>query len=150
MTISNTDQTVLVLRACHGERESRDGFKYPASGPVAAPDWADDGACGHGLHGWLWGQGDLATCDYWQAATSWLVIEVAAADVRELNGKVKFPRGNVIFCGDRHEAANLIAARVPLDTAVMFRQAQAGDGGTATVGDGGTATAGDGGTATAG
>ena len=63
---------------------------------------------------------------------------------------MKFRVGKVVFAGSRGEAANVVAARAPAGTHVMFSTATAGYGGTATAGDGGTATAGYGGTATAG
>jgi hypothetical protein len=130
-------------------------FKYPESGLVECPDWQDDDNCGHGLHGWLWGAGELRSCDYWNdEGAKWLVVEVATADLRhgsgDLVGKCKFRRGNVVFCGARDEAVKLITERAPAGTPILFGTATAGDRGTATAGDRGTATAGDRGTATAG
>jgi hypothetical protein len=130
-------------------------FKYPESGPVECPDWQDDDNCGHGLHGWLWGAGDLRSCDYWDTdGAKWLVIEVDPSDLRhgsgDLVGKCKFRRGEVVFCGSRDEAVKFITERAPFGTPILFGTATAGDRGTATAGDGGTAMAGDGGTAMAG
>jgi hypothetical protein len=130
-------------------------FKYPESGPVECPDWQDDDNCGHGLHGWLWGAGDLRSCDYWDTeGAKWLVIEVDPSDLRhgsgDLVGKCKFRRGEVVFCGSRDEAVKFITEQAPAGTPILFGTATAGDRGTATAGDRGTATAGHDGTATAG
>jgi hypothetical protein len=124
---------------------SRNGFVWPESGPVECPPtdpndpdahWDPSPKCGNGLHGWLWGIGDLgATCGYWNADdTKWLVVEVAASDIVDLDGEVKFPRGTVVFCGKREEAVRLIAEHAPVGTPVMFGTATAGYSGTATAG----------------
>ena len=141
-------EIVLVLRCVHADMTSRNGFRWPELGEVSAPDWAPTKECGQGLHGWLWGAGNLAgTCDYWSGETTrWLVVEVPRADLVDLDGKVKYPRGVVVFCGPRDEAVSLIVQHAPAGTPIMFGTATAGDRGTATAGDGGTATAGDRGT----
>ena len=154
------NETVFVLRVVKADMTSRRNpdiqgsapFVWPESGPVEAPDWRDNDECGWGLHGWLWGAGDLTgSCLYWNAeGVKWLVVEVKKDDVRNLNRKIKFPRGNVVFCGARDEAVKYITERAPAGTPVIFGTATAGEGGTATAGYAGTATAGEGGTATAG
>ena len=131
---------VLVLRTCAPDMTAHGGFKWPTSGKVSAPDWQDDGECGHGLHGLLLGEGDGALLN-WDEHAKWLVVEVNKADIRELNWKVKFPEGKVVFCGDRLGATSYLAERSSGHAVV---------GGTATAGDAGTATAGYEGTATAG
>jgi hypothetical protein len=86
-----------------------------------------------------------------------LVVEVDEEDVVPLGDKVKFPKGTVIYCGNRYGATQLIADKGK-GTAIVGHNAVAGDcgtaiagyKGTATVGDEGTATAGDEGTATVG
>jgi len=139
---------VLILRTCNSDMTSYEGFVWPESGPVVAPDWRDDDECGHGLHGLLWGEGYshhlLPFAD-----AKWLVVEVERSSVRDLGGKCKFPCGEVSLCGSREEAVNYIQRAAP-DAAVCFGTATAGYRGTAIVGDDGTATAGDDGTATAG
>jgi hypothetical protein len=144
-------ELVLVMRCCRGDMTSRNGFLWPESGAVSAPDWKDNKECGSGLHGWLWGAGSINTCDYHaEGGVRWLVVEVAREEIIDLDGKVKFPRGNVVFVGQAHDAAALIAEHAPAGTPIIGGTATAGDGGTATAGDGGTATAGYRGTATAG
>ena len=141
---------VWVLRVVRADMTSRDGFRWPTSGPVEAPDWSPTAECGRGLHGWMRGEGDGSTAPpyAWEPDARWLVVEVAKADVIDLGGKVKFPRGTVVMCGARLEATTAIAQAYP-GAIVVGGTATAGDCGTATAGYGGTATAGYGGTATA-
>jgi hypothetical protein len=81
----------------------------------------------------------------------WQVVEVAADEIVDLGGKIKFPRGRVLLTTpDTKEATDLVLSRAPAETVCHYGTATAGDGGTATAGYGGTATAGDRGTATAG
>ena len=171
-------KTALVLRCCAPDMTSRNGFKWPGVGEEAiAPDWIKNTECGNGLHGWLYGQGDHSSADYWQReGAKWLVIEVDESSIVMLGGKCKFPRGVVRFVGEKHEAAayliehELRAANVAVigasltvgdaqtvmvgalgtATAGAFGTATAGYSGTATAGYSGTATAGAFGTATAG
>jgi hypothetical protein len=139
--------TVLVLRTCKPDMSSTNGFVWPESGPVAAPDWNPFPQCGHGLHGALWGCGDGSLLN-WDPDAKWLVVEVEESDIVDLSGKVKYPRGSVLYAGDRQTATQMVYDRRP--GPVIGLQITAGDGGTATAGYRGTATAGDRGTATAG
>ena len=154
--------TELILRTCNADMTSRNGFKWPRSGYVAAPDWNPEPECGGGLHGFLRGEGGGGLAD-WSSDAVWLVAEIET--YVDLVDKVKFPAAHVIFAGSRLEAAAIIKARYP-DAAVIganvavedrrvavvgyLGTATAGNWGTATAGDDGTATAGDDGTATAG
>ena len=142
-------KTCLVLRTCHADMTSYNGFRWPESGPVEAPDWSPVEMYGHGLHGFKWGegQGDLAD---WSPEAKWLVVEVEESTIVDLDGKVKFPRGVVVHCGDRISATAYLAEHGGAGRAIVGGTATAGYRGTATAGDRGTATAGDGGTATAG
>jgi len=143
------DGKALVLRTCNAELQAHGGFQWPESGPVSCPDWDPKPKCGNGLHGLLWGQGDGDLVS-WNAEAKWMVVEVEAAACVELSGKVKFPSGTVIFCGDRLGATALVAQHAPAGTSIVGGTATAGTWGTATAGYSGTATAGDRGTATAG
>ena len=164
----------LVLRTSDVNRISHNGFQWPESGPVEAPDWNQEPICGGGLHGALWGEGNGSLFN-WDGDATWQVVEVLEKDIVDLEGKVKFPRGNVIFSGDQQGATNFILANGVFGRAVIgagvsnlspynhvlagykgtatagdYGKATAGFGGTANVGDWGTANAGEGGTATAG
>jgi hypothetical protein len=163
-------KTALVLRCCNSDMSSKNGFVWPGVGGIAiAADWKDDGECGSGLHGWLYGQGDHQTSDYWSYPDAkWLVVEVEFSEIRMLGGKCKFQSGRVVFVGEKSEAAEYIVTNETYasDVAVIghikqggemalvsvgaLGTATAGDSGTATAGYSGTATAGDSGTATAG
>jgi hypothetical protein len=102
-----------VLRTCKADLTSHSGFQWPASGPVACPDWSPVADCGNGLHGLLMGAG---AADYLSSDSDakWLVAEVFADEVVDIDRKVKFPRttqNGVVFCGDRDGAIADILAR---------------------------------------
>jgi hypothetical protein len=88
---------VLVLRTCDANMRSRSGqFQWASVGEITvAPDWSPAKECGNGLHGWLWGSGDWSLKEKGQDVT-WLVIEVDADKVVDLDGKVKFPSGRTL------------------------------------------------------
>ena len=141
---TNSDGNVLVLRTCNADLTSYGGFKWPESGNVECPDWKPTKECGNGLHGWLWGEGEGSLAN-WGADAKWLVVRIAKDTVIDLGGKVKFPAGEVIYCGDRNGATEFLAANGGDGRAIIGGTATAGYRGTATAGDGGTATAGYGG-----
>ncbi|HFH3959929.1 TPA: hypothetical protein ACGJ0W_003730 [Pseudomonas aeruginosa] len=158
-----SQETALVLRTCSADLTSRGGFQWPdkIGAVVEAPDWEKDNKCGHGLHGWLFGQGDHGcSSTVGEADAKWLVVEVGLSDLIALGGKVKFPCCTIRHIGDRASATQFLIANEPraAGVAVIGATLQAGDKelcqvgayGTATAGDEGTATAGDEGTATAG
>ena len=144
-----TAKTVYVLRTCNADLTSYNGFRWPASGRVTAPDWKPTNDCGNGLHGLLWGEGHGGHLSP-DADARWLVIGVAEDSLIDLIGKVKFPKGEVVFCGDREDAIADIIQRGADPSKVCYNRVHAGHYGTATAGPGGTATAGDHSTATAG
>ncbi|SQC75661.1 Ice nucleation protein [Pseudomonas aeruginosa] len=158
-----SQETALVLRTCSADLTSHGGFQWPdkIGAVVEAPDWKKDNRCGHGLHGWLFGQGDHdCSGTVGDADAKWLVVEVGLSDLIALGGKVKFPRCTIRHIGDRASATQFLIANEPraAGVAVIGATLQAGDKelcqvgayGTATAGNEGTATAGDWGTATAG
>ena len=141
----------LVMRTCAADMTSYKGvFRWPESGPVEAPDWKPTAVCGNGLHGLLWGEG----CGEWLAiddpTAKWLAVEIDPTTAINLDGKVKFQRGVVVFVGDRNSAPQWLSEHGGAGRAIVSGTATAGDIGTATAGDRGTATAGYSGTATAG
>ena len=150
---------VLALRVCAAGGISHRGFRWPteAGGIVEPVRWDPAPTCGDGLHGWLWGAGDIRAASdavYLSPDSLWYVLEIAAADLVEVTesggGKIKCRRCRVVFVGARDEAVKLIAAHAPPGTVALFGTATAGYRGTATAGYRGTATAGNSGTATAG
>lgn len=143
------DGRVLVLRTCEVDMTSRNGFVWPESGAVEAPDWDPTPKCGGGLHGLPWGvgMGDLLGPLY----LKWLVVAVDPQDIVVIDdAKVKFPRGEVVFVGERSNAISYLLSHGASGLPVCFATASVGDYGTALVGYCGTATAGDYGTAVAG
>jgi hypothetical protein len=161
-------QRVYALRTCNAALQSYNGFQWPASGKVSAPDWEKSTRCGQGLHGLLAGAGNAELLD-WSPDAVWMIVDITeaykAGDVIDLQGKVKFPACEIAHKGDQRSATQfLIDAGItgPIvgafitagvrgtATAGVRGTATAGDSGTATAGDSGTATAGDSGTATAG
>ena len=149
MKKAKAQETVYVLRTCDKDMKAYGGFVWPRSGPVCAPDWEKTTRCGNGLHGLMWGSGDVSRLSFAQDAV-WMVVAVDKATIVDLGDKVKFPSGEVVFCGDRPSAVAEIVARGADSSRVVYYTATAGYGGTATAGYGGTATAGECGTATAG
>ena len=144
-----TPGTVLILRTCDSKLQSYGGFQWPESGVVVASDWTPSAQCGNGLHGLLWGEGDGGLLR-WTPEARWLVIEVPEGSTIDLAGKVKFPRGVVVFCGERIDAIAYMKAHGAVGRCIVGDTVAAGDRGTATADYHGTATAGDLGTATAG
>ena len=147
------------------------GFKWPV-GPdavgqtVTAPDWDPNSACGGGLHGLLWGQGEFLTLNQDAHLIEWQVVEVApGSPVVDLGGKVKTQSVIIRYSGPSPiEACAFLKQHRPEGIVPSFDAvgdgetatvgdcgcALAGKGGTAITGEGGYAAAGDGGTATAG
>ena len=133
-------QHVLVLRCCRADMTSHGGFRWPESGPVEAPDWSPIAECGQGLHGWLWGEGDVTAAGnvHELPDARWLVVRVLVADIVDLHGKVKYQRGEVVLCGTASEATDYILAHGGTGRAIIRATATAGYAGTATAGYAGT------------
>ena len=140
----NTKKYALVLRACNADMSSKNGFIWPTSGPVEAPDWVPTDECGNGLHGWLHGHGDGSVSDYWLDDCKWLVVKVKNKHIIDLEGKVKFKKGTVVFCGDRKGATDYILANdlIAPTKPVIGAFITTGDHGTSTIGDHGTSISG--------
>jgi hypothetical protein len=99
----------------------------------------------------LWGAGDAQNCCYWGEDVKWLVVEVLKSEVVDIDGqKVKFPKGNVVFCGTLPDAAKLLSTRAPHGTPITGGAANAGYMGAANAGYMGAANAGYMGAANAG
>jgi hypothetical protein len=138
----------LVLRTCKADMTSYEGFQWPSEGIVEAPDWDPDPHCGHGLHGFLRGEGDGRLAD-WDADAKWLVLEVDADTIVDLQGKVKFPRADVVHVGDRLSATSYLQEQ-GLKGEIIGATSTSGDLGTSVSGDRGTSTSGYRGTSTSG
>lgn len=142
---------VLVLRCVREDMSSSLMFYWPVIGSVECEDWDSKPVCGNGLHGWLWGEGDIYMCPYWKIQTNkWLVVEVDSTSIVQLDGKVKFPKGKVVLCGTQDEASMYVYNRAPSESAVMLAKVSVGDHKSVRVGMHGTATSGHYGTSIAG
>jgi len=147
---ASEEKYVLVLRTCAANLSSSHGFVWPQSGFVEAPDWKPTKDCGNGLHGFLWGEGDGTLAD-WSKDAKWLVVRVPEKDIIDLVGKVKFRRGEVVFCGDRNGATKyLLAAPEGRGRAIIGASVDSSYSGKSTSGYSGTSTSGDYGTSTSG
>ena len=127
----------LVLRTCDADMTAHGGFKWPESGPVECPDWKAVALCGNGLHGLLWGEGDGSLVN-WSDDAKWLVVEVEQKTIVELDGKVKFPRGIVVACGDRLLATSFLIEHLTQAAKVVGCSINKGNRSTLTGGDGST------------
>jgi len=143
-----TPEIVYVLRTCNPDMTSYGGFRWPESGPVEAPDWDASPHCGNGLHGFFWGEGDGGLAS-WDENAKWLVVAVESSTIVDIGGKVKFPRGEVVFVGNRFDATQRIRA-LGARGAVVGITLTGGDRATLTGGDRATLTGGDGATLTGG
>jgi len=129
------------------------GFKWPESGPVEAPDWEPTYECGHGLHGLPWGVGGSEYLN-WDEEAKWLVVEAKDDEVLtgqgDLTAKCKFPRGNVVYCGERKGATDYILDNGGEGKPVVGAIREGGDRSTITSGSLSTITSGDRSTITSG
>ena len=147
--MDHDNRYVLILRTCKSDMTSHNGFVWPESGPVECPNWNPEPVCGGGLHGWLWGEGN-GVLGNWSKNAKWLVVRVLASDVVDLDGKVKFPRGEVVYCGPRFDATAYLAANGGAGKAVIGIALTGGHGSTLTGGDDSALTGGHGSTLTGG
>jgi len=138
----------LVLRTCDSDMTSFDGFKWPNEGDVEAPDWDPEPKFGHGLHGLLHGcgNGNLLSGNH---DAKWLVVKILKGTSIDLKGKVKFPKGTVVYAGTKKEAVKIITEAYPGEP-VAFAARHSGDNGVSISGDYGVSTSGNDGTSTSG
>ncbi len=106
--MSDEQKTVLVLRTSDKDGTAYGGFKWPESGIVECPDWKENSECGNGLHGILWPEGNWSDIKEYDEAI-WQVVKVLESDIVKIEGKVKFPRGEVVYSGEFAIAFNMIA-----------------------------------------
>lgn len=102
----------LMLRACHqenGKLLAYRRFRWKRKGLVVAPDWSPAKYCGNGLHGLLWGQGNLNLLE----GSVFMAVEIDEARAIDLNGKIKVPAGFVLKTGKLKDVCSFIASRAP-------------------------------------
>ena len=97
---------VLCLRVNAADMSSfwRPSFVWPSEGEVVAPDWDPKPVCGYGLHGLVWGQGDIGLFGS-RANPKWIVFEAELEEGVNLGDKYKFPRGRVVHVSDEVSSA---------------------------------------------
>ncbi len=117
----------VMVRTVNADMTSYGGFVWPESGPVECPDWDPTPSCGHGLHGLLDGVGDYSLLSDAPDA-KWLIVEVDRDEAVNINGKVKVPRGEVVYCGDMRGALTRMSIE-------WRRLAEEADEGSCTTGD---------------
>jgi len=104
----STPDLVRILKTVNADMTAYNGFVWPESGIVTCPDWSPSKTCGNGLHGLLDGYGNSSFLNKSPDA-KWLVLEVERSLVVEIDDeKVKVPSANVIYCGDREGAFELL------------------------------------------
>jgi hypothetical protein len=113
-------ETSFVLRVCRNDGSSHYGFKWPlqVGASVEASDWSAYATCGHGLHGWLHGDGDpsLASKYLNHYNALWYVLEVETESLVTIECspfKCKFPRAVVRFIGSLQEARAFLLEHDP-------------------------------------
>ena len=147
--LNRAKNEVLVLKRCITSNRSFGGFTYPNKGKIVeALDWEDNNDCGNGLHGWTenhWGyySNDLRG--------NWVVIKVDKNDgFVELDDKVKFRKGIVVYNGESLDRAKSIMLKEQPNMIFHCDDQTAGDNSTQRAGDSSTQTAGYGSTQRAG
>jgi len=130
------EQHAYILRCCDKDLRSHGGFQWPGQGLVEASNWNPKAECGQGLHGWLWGEGDVSASGstHEDPESIWIVARVMKSEIVELGGKVKFPRAWVEFVGTREAAVDRMCELAGSGRAIIYSTATAGDLGTATAG----------------
>jgi hypothetical protein len=131
-----------MLRTCDKNMRAYNGFVWPESGPVSAPDWNPEPVCGGGLHGLLMGIGDISHLSR-DSDAKWFVVAVDSGSVVDLDDKVKVPSGNVVYCGDRDGAVSFLVQNGGDVTKIPFTYQRCGYRSTLTGGNVSTLTGGD-------
>ena len=145
---------VLVLKNCNEDGTTYNGYKWPESGHVVAPEWDGKPSCiGGGFFGWKWGAGSFLG----ESRPAFMVLEVDDANLIEFDGKCKFSECVVLYMGGQIGAINLLKAHpdYPKDNILNFditdkQFVASGHWSTQTAGHGSTQTAGYWSTQTAG
>ena len=105
---NENEKTVLVLRTSDKDGKAHGGFQWPESGMVECSDWKNNAECGNGLHGILWPEGDWSNIKNYDEEI-WQVVKVKESDIVKIGGKVKFPRGEVVYSGGMAIAFTMVA-----------------------------------------
>lgn len=150
----------LVVQICGTDLADVDvaeGFHWPKPGQVECPhvdctDWNPDPKSDSGFRGLLWGVGmEHDFIRMWDKDDQWVVVLVDEADlIVYLHNEVRYPRGEVVFCGDRKGATDYILANGGAGKAVVGAFVSVGDCQMAVSGVSGASTSGFGGISVSG
>ena len=96
-TYSLPEGKVLALKILYANGQSyHNKFQYPGVGhTVSAPDWMPSEDCGQGLHGYLWGHGDI-TVSLYNPGELLLYQVHEVGEYISLTGKIKYPSALVV------------------------------------------------------
>lgn len=98
---------VLGLRTVSKKHLSYNGFRWPSSGKVTAPDWDATPRCGGGLHALLGGIGNGGLLNL-EADAIWQAVWIDEDKIVDLDGKVKFPWCKIACEGTREEVVRFM------------------------------------------
>jgi hypothetical protein len=145
MELKLTSTEILVLRDVRSDMTSYNGFKWPESGYVEAPEWMDTDTCGNGLHGLPWGEGGdyrIGGSDAKQLLVKVDTVKGYRHGTGDMTDKCKFHSGEVVFCGSLKDATDILQIYAPANTRINWATQTAGDASTQTAGNASTQTAG--------
>lgn len=88
---------VLALKILYSNRQSaHNKFQYPEVGEIVTdPNWDSNPECGNGLHGYLWGHGDISVSLYMPGGDHLYQIHEVGEHVC-LRDKIKYPSALVV------------------------------------------------------
>ena len=91
------ENKVPALKIRYANRKSaHNDFQYPEVGEtVKAPDWRPTNDCGYGLHGYLWGEGDITVSLYNPGEVNLFQVHEVGEFI-SMPGKIKYPSALVI------------------------------------------------------
>ena len=98
---------ILVARLTKADLTSQNNFVYPKSGIVVCEDFRPTNKCGHGLHGFENGVGELnsSVCPIAFSGEPYVFQIIEVEDTRQnlvrMAGKVKYRVGNIVYTGGR-------------------------------------------------
>ena len=125
---------MLLLKTVDATGRAYGGFRWPleVGATVTAPDWEPTAACGHGLHGFPWGEGDGSLLD-WSKDAIWIVFAAQESEVVCFDGKAKCQTATIKCVGDRAVATTYLALHGKSGASVVGATVTGGDGANFTI-----------------
>ena len=127
--------TYMLSIVDHNLRSNEGKVQWKTSGIVRNP---------LGLHGFLRGEGE-ASCIQWQPNMHWIVSKIKKRDITICMGCIKVPEAQVVFCGKRFQAIEVLKMHCKKDSVagIIGDVACVDENSNVIVGDHGVAIAGD-------